>query len=97
MMDEHKNRRIIPSISQDWFKDDFLMDLRVTPNYEDFSCKFEMDRAPLPVDEDPAFAVPCLLQCPSKAPLRPLAKPKKGPSGEQVDATCALLPETDRA
>eukprot|EP00667_Euglena_gracilis_P016733 EG_transcript_17553 len=56
--------------TQEWFRTDFAMDLRVTPNYDDFSCKFEMDRPPLPLAEDPALVVPCLLQCPAKAPLR---------------------------
>jgi len=57
--------------TQQWLKDDFDMDVRVTPNFADFSCTFELDRPPLPVAEDPALAAPCLLQCRAKAPRRP--------------------------
>ena len=34
--------------TQAWLREDFGVDLRVTPDYEDFSCKFEFGQVPLP-------------------------------------------------
>jgi len=51
--------------SQEWFKEDFGMDVHIEPNYEDFSCKWKFGKKPPPLEEDEAVMVPCFKKCPS--------------------------------
>lgn len=52
--------------TQEFFEKDMGIDLRMTPNYEDFSCQFDFGRKPLPPAQDEALNSPCFKQCPSK-------------------------------
>uniref|UniRef100_A0A7S4DMS4 Beta-carotene isomerase D27-like C-terminal domain-containing protein n=2 Tax=Lotharella globosa TaxID=91324 RepID=A0A7S4DMS4_9EUKA len=52
--------------TQRFFKEDMGVDVRMTPNYDDFSCQFDFLQAPLDPSEDPAFNVACFAQCPSQ-------------------------------
>lgn len=36
------------------------------PNYQDYSCTFMFDRAPIPFEKDPTFDTPCFSVCGSK-------------------------------
>jgi len=49
--------------TQAFFNDVVGLPLRMTPDYEKGSCKFEFGLAPLPKEEDPAFTTPCYLGC----------------------------------
>ncbi|KAK9864268.1 hypothetical protein WJX84_010435 [Apatococcus fuscideae] len=52
--------------TQEFFRTEMGLPLRMTPNYEDYSCQFDFGVAPLPPEEDEAFHIPCFEQCPSK-------------------------------
>ena len=54
------------ALLQTFFQEDMGLDLRMTPNYDDFSCQFSFGLAPLPESEDEAFTTPCFMQCPTK-------------------------------
>ena len=49
--------------TQAFFNDVVGLPLRMTPDYDKGSCKFEFGLAPLPKEEDPAFTTPCYLGC----------------------------------
>ena len=51
---------------QTFFQEDMGLQLRMAPNYEDFSCQFSFGLAPLSESEDEAFKTPCFKQCPTK-------------------------------
>mmetsp|Transcript_3521 Transcript_3521/g.4953 ORF Transcript_3521/g.4953 Transcript_3521/m.4953 type:complete len:289 (+) Transcript_3521:101-967(+) len=52
--------------TQTFFAQDMGLPLTMEPNYEDFSCQFSFGKVPPKPDQDPAFHVGCLSQCPSK-------------------------------
>jgi len=49
--------------TQAFFNDVVGLPLRMTPDFETGSCKFEFGMAPLPRDQDPVFSTPCYLGC----------------------------------
>lgn len=52
--------------TQEFFAKEMGLDLRMTPNYEDFSCQFNFGQKPLPPEKDEALLSPCFQQCPTK-------------------------------
>eukprot|EP00188_Purpureofilum_apyrenoidigerum_P004856 Plantae.Rhodophyta-Purpureofilum_apyrenoidigerum.ctg5816.p1 GENE.Plantae.Rhodophyta-Purpureofilum_apyrenoidigerum.ctg5816~~Plantae.Rhodophyta-Purpureofilum_apyrenoidigerum.ctg5816.p1 ORF type:complete len:248 (+),score=47.99 Plantae.Rhodophyta-Purpureofilum_apyrenoidigerum.ctg5816:26-745(+) len=55
--------------TESFIKNALGVDLYIEPNYDDFSCKFKFGEKPPPTKEDPAFAEPCFLQCPTASRL----------------------------
>eukprot|EP00240_Pyramimonas_obovata_P005969 CAMPEP_0118957740 /NCGR_PEP_ID=MMETSP1169-20130426/62266_1 /TAXON_ID=36882 /ORGANISM="Pyramimonas obovata, Strain CCMP722" /LENGTH=334 /DNA_ID=CAMNT_0006905839 /DNA_START=223 /DNA_END=1227 /DNA_ORIENTATION=- len=49
--------------TQRWMLEDFGVPVRVTPNYEDYSCTFAYGVEPLDAMEDPGYDVPCFSTC----------------------------------
>jgi hypothetical protein len=68
--------------TQEFFRQEMGLDLRMTPNYEDFSCQFDFGVKPLPPEEDEALASPCFMQCPAKMRHRLEAEPLCGGLGQ---------------
>lgn len=51
--------------TQAFFARHMGLPLEMKPNYEDFSCQFSFGKTPPPEAEDPAFATPCFIKCPT--------------------------------
>ena len=49
--------------TQAFFNEELGLPLRMTPNFDDYSCTFEFGLTPLPREEDPAFNTPCWVTC----------------------------------
>eukprot|EP00242_Pyramimonas_sp_CCMP2087_P009086 CAMPEP_0198205394 /NCGR_PEP_ID=MMETSP1445-20131203/8931_1 /TAXON_ID=36898 /ORGANISM="Pyramimonas sp., Strain CCMP2087" /LENGTH=295 /DNA_ID=CAMNT_0043877687 /DNA_START=399 /DNA_END=1286 /DNA_ORIENTATION=+ len=49
--------------TQRWMMEDFGVPVRLTPNYEDYSCVFAYGVQPIAAEDDPGYNVPCFSQC----------------------------------
>jgi hypothetical protein len=55
--------------TQDFFRQSFGIPVRMTPNFDDFSCEMVFGQAPKPLEEDEAYNQPCLQdECPTARP-----------------------------
>ena len=66
--------------TQNFFCEDMGLPLTMTPDYDDFSCKFSFGLTPPSIEEDDAMKVACFSQCPTAK-----AASKKSPNCHQID------------
>lgn len=56
--------------TQNFFTDVLGLPVRMTPDYEDFSCQMTFGVAPLPLEDDPAITGDCFTECKMSGSVR---------------------------
>lgn len=53
--------------TEQYFDANMGIPVRIEPNLDDYSCKFQFGQAPLPQSQDDMYSQPCFVNCPSRS------------------------------